>query len=139
MFPSVAGPRKWVRWACARYRIPPPVTTGCRLNKGTSFYDPETHRILLRPRHWNTAIALHEAAHAITDYLLGHDLPAHGPQWLAVYMDLLSAAGVAPRAALEASARAKGLSWSRVKTPSQFRSRFRARIRRSKRERAAWT
>jgi hypothetical protein len=135
-FLTVSRPRELVRRACKRYRVPPPVVKGHhRVTGGTSFYEPNLHRIELRKRHWNVAIALHEAAHAITDWLIGPDQPAHGPEWMAVYLDLLATYKVAPRVALEASARAHGIRWSRAAGPREFKRLHKRRIRVARRER----
>lgn len=66
--------------------------------------------ISLPPWCMNEAIALHEAAHYITDrtYPRAAD---HGPTWLGVYLWLLEKAAVAPREALRATMRKHGLKW----------------------------
>jgi hypothetical protein len=61
----------------------------------------------------NVATALHEAAHHIAWAVHGERVQDHGATFLGIYLDLLSRAGVAPRVALEASARAHGLRWSK--------------------------
>jgi hypothetical protein len=115
--------RDEVRWlirkASKRYKIPAPgiyfrskEESGGRI---TSEYDPVTHRILIGWSDCNHAIALHEAAHAITDWLYGEDLAGHGERWLGIYLDLLEWQKVAPRAALHASAKAMRLRWKPVR------------------------
>lgn len=111
--------RRLIRAAERRYRIPPSkITFTNRVHRSkkhakiASEYDPETHSITLGHNDHNYAIALHEAAHAIVDTLLGYDLEPHGPQWLGVYLELLEWAKVAPREALHASAKAYGLDWA---------------------------
>lgn len=113
--------RQLIRRAERRYRVPP---TQIRfLNrkhrarheaKIQSAYDPEDHSIVLGWKDHNHAIALHEAAHAITDYLLGTHLQPHGKHWLGIYFWLLDWAGVVPHSALRASAKAIGLRWESV-------------------------
>ena len=110
--------RRLIRRAERRYRIPPSkiiftnrVHRAKRYAKIASEYEPNDHSITLGYNDHNYAIALHETAHAITDYLLGYDLEPHGPQWLGIYLELLEWAKVAPREALHASARAYGLNW----------------------------
>lgn len=76
-----------------------------------SQYSPDAHSILIRPRHMNAAILLHESAHSITDWILGYGLQPHGPEWLGVYMVLLEDYGIMPREALHASADAAGLKY----------------------------
>ena len=81
-----------------------------------TFYDPSTHAIHIRPRHRNIATALHEAAHGICDAFFGNvdhpEFPAHGPLWLGIYLNLLIAAEVAPKNALIASAKQRGLKYA---------------------------
>lgn len=97
-----------IAWACRLYDIPIPIV---RFQKWRTWYDPEDHSIVLSITNQNTAIALHEAAHAIHDYILGDYHEAHGPEWLGIYLVLLDTAGVASRSALELSARKYGLEW----------------------------
>jgi hypothetical protein len=107
-----------IRKACRLYGIPTPVikfrTKYERCGYITSEYDPETHKIVLGWNDTNHAIALHETAHAIADTLYGPFLCPHGDKWLGIYLRLLEWAKIAPRSALHASAREKGLKWSRV-------------------------
>jgi hypothetical protein len=111
--------RDLIHKASRRYGVIPPGvyfrtkqgTTG----RVTSEYDPITHRITIGWCDCNHAIALHEAAHAITDWIYGEDLPGHGERWLGIYLDLLEWQKVAPRAALHASARAMRLRWKPVR------------------------
>lgn len=128
--------------ASRRYRIPIPEVIFPTKNKRSgkdlpSQYNPITHTITLRPRHLNGAIVLHEIAHAITDYVLGWYLDAHGPQWLGIYMVLLEDYGISTRQALHASADEAGLKYrtrDRV-GPRQIRKRNRRRVREAKADR----
>lgn len=102
-----------------------------------SQYNPDAHSILIRPRHMNAAILLHESAHSITDWILGYGLQPHGPEWLGVYMVLLEDYGIMPREALHASADAAGLKY-RTRAyvgPGVIRKRHRRRVRLAKAER----
>jgi hypothetical protein len=111
--------RKLIQKATRRYNVPPPgvyfKTKQETRGNITSEYDPITHRITIGWCDCNHAIALHEAAHAITDWLYGEDLHAHGDRWLGIYLDLLEWAKVAPRSALHASARERRLRWKPVR------------------------
>ena len=129
--------RRLIRKAERRYRVPPVkikftnrVRRAKRYAKIASAYDPESHTIELGYKDHNYAIALHEAAHAITDYVLGLDLEAHGPQWLGVYLWLLEWTGIAPRAALYASAEAARLQWAPAGkvSPGAIRKSYRAMV-----------
>lgn len=62
----------------------------------------------------NVATALHEAAHLIVNDLFSGAAQDHGPTFLGVYMWLLETAGVAPKIALHATARAHGLKWRKI-------------------------
>lgn len=124
---------------CAMYRVPTPeirfLSKDCRNGKKlSSEYDPNGHVISLRPRHWEMSTAIHEASHAIVDYVLGWDLPGHGKEWLGIFMHLLSAGGIAPRVALEAHADALGLEYctpGKV-APAKIRKAFRGHVRRAR-------
>lgn len=60
----------------------------------------------------NVATAMHEAAHHIAWHLHGERIQDHGRTFLGIYLDLLVRAKVAPRVALEASARSYKLKWT---------------------------
>lgn len=134
--------RKAIAAASRKYRIPVPEVLFASRNKRRgkdlpSQYEPLRHRIILRPRHLNGAIVLHETAHAITDYLLGWDLQSHGPEWLGVYMVLLEDFGISTREAIHASADKAGLEYrTRAHVaPLLIRKRNRRRVRRARQER----
>ena len=59
----------------------------------------------------NVATALHEAAHYIAWHLHKERIQDHGPTFFGIYLDLLIRAKVAPRVALEATARTHKLRW----------------------------
>lgn len=99
-----------------------------------SYYDPNTHLISIRPRHMTLDVALHEAAHAIADWILGWDIEIHGPHWLGIYMTLLIKFKVLPQSALEATALERGLKWTplwRV-SPTRIRQVHSALFRRAR-------
>lgn len=109
---------KLITWACRLYDIPVPSLGVAKRGRTVlragwvTVYDPEDHSILLSPQHMNPAICLHETAHAIHSVIAGDEAhEAHGAEWLALYLYLLHRAGLAPRIALFASARAWNLKW----------------------------
>lgn len=116
--------RRIVRRAERLYRVPPATLVFPKRQKGAtgrwlpSLCEPAPPfghgRIFLRPRHRTVAVALHETAHWIDNWLFGHldGAEDHGPRWLGIYLHLLEHFRVAPRAALHASARAAGLEWT---------------------------
>jgi hypothetical protein len=113
--------------ACRMYRVPPPKVRFAVRNSqsDSSYYDPNLHEILILPKHREVGTALHEAAHAITDWIIGPwDTEAHGPEWLGVFITLLDRFKVIPRVAAEAHAKAKGLKFaaSELSKPSKMRS-----------------
>jgi len=129
--------RSLIRRAERRYRVPATQIyfvnrphRAKRYAKIQSVYDPVDHSITLGHKDQNHAIALHEAAHAITDYLLGSHLEPHGKHWLGVYFWLLEWAGVIPRSALHASAKEIGLKWASVErvAPAAIRQNYRRLI-----------
>lgn len=103
-----------VRTACRLARVPYVPTIQ---HKGTSEYDCIRNRISLQRRSHrgrggkNTAQVLHEVAHYVVFCRSGWRPQDHGPTFLGVFLRLLAAARVAPRVALEASARHTGLKW----------------------------
>lgn len=79
----------------------------------------------------NAAIVLHETAHAISDWILGLELAAHGPEWLGIYMVLLEEFRIASREALHASAVAAKLEFRprNMVGPSVIRKRYKKKAR----------
>lgn len=59
----------------------------------------------------NAAVSLHEAAHHIAYRKHGKRIECHGPTFVGIYLDLLVKANVAPRPALEAQLRHRGVKW----------------------------
>lgn len=139
--------RRAIRNAERLYRIPAsPISfyTKAKNKEGTLLpskfdYGHPRGGVRLRPQHCNIAIGLHEAAHAVMVALMGwtpKGIEDHGPQWLGVYLCLLADAGLAPRVALEASARDAGLRWtSPAKVgPKKIRKHYRGLIRKAREE-----
>jgi hypothetical protein len=134
--------RRIVRKICRLYRVPEPeIRFGTKNRRNgkllTSTYEPDLHRITFVPRHMQPNTAAHEAAHTVTDWLLGPHLPAHGREWVGVMLNCLVACRVAPRAALEAHARALRLDFCRPGdvAPNRIRRRYAARTKAARAER----
>lgn len=109
--------RLLIRQACEHYGVKAP--TVVTHDKGLSWSIPHLARISIlggehrRPGHLNVPVALHEAAHHIAWIKYGNKIQDHGPTFLGLYLDLLDRARVAPRLALEATARSFKLKWVR--------------------------
>jgi hypothetical protein len=117
--------RQLVKKACQLYGVKPAVVTWGPdtepykpRSRPCTYFDPNTNRILLRKRHWNYAVALHEAAHCIAWHRFGHRAADHGPAWLGIYLWLLAANLTAPIVALEAAAALDGLEWVPIERSS---------------------
>lgn len=121
--------REWIEQSCAYYDVPPPRVrqhrtrefSWCHVRMGVISLQGGKHR--MRGGR-NVSQALHEVAHWIVFQLYGDEKPQdHGPTFLGVYMWLLEAAKVAPRAALSASARQHGLKWRTDVGPGNAKAR----------------
>lgn len=110
--------RELVTWALGAYKIPH-IPVRSHNGRDMSFYlASDAHPMIsFNKEHHNAAIGLHEAAHHITDTLYGRDLAEHCPEWLGIYLWLMTEANIAPRVALESSAKAMGLKWRKRSSP----------------------
>lgn len=117
---TLVDARKFVRTACAKYSVKPPTVVSHRHTE-LPFYMPVVARISFNKKYRNPAIALHEAVHHIIYVLLGETVEDHGREFVGVYLWLLDNAGIAPRIALEASARAVGLRWVSIDDSAPMR------------------
>jgi hypothetical protein len=116
--------RKIVAYACKLYDVPVPKLKFPRGLRGCSYYEPNEHYILLRKRHRNIAVCLHEASHAIHSFVCGdekHEM--HGPEWLSIYLWLLRHAEVASTTALLESASAYNVKFLDLETHGPKRLR----------------
>jgi hypothetical protein len=127
---------------CRMYRVPVPklhLATKDRRDgrKLASNYDPNTHTILLRPRHWDLCTAIHEVAHAIANWVLGNLSQLHGPEWLGIHMVLLSKNKILPLTALQQHARTRRLKFCAAErmSPTQIRREFASKVRKACRDR----
>lgn len=88
----------------------------------SSNYEPLTHTIRIRPRHRTLAVLLHEAAHAIVDWIVGPFSKAgHGKLWLGVFIELLDRFKVIPKHVSYYSAKHANLKWAPHASPSHIR------------------
>ena len=115
--------RSAVAWACKLYRVPIPPVSIHPLKKGSSFSCDDPYMLCLNKRHMNVGICLHESAHAIHTYLMGHAHETHGPQFLAIYMNLLLKAGGISKRALISSLKSLDLEWRPLSLLSPHRIR----------------
>ena len=102
--------KKLILKVCAAWQVPPPRVFKADPKLHASYYDDTEHCIGLIPTHHNMAICLHEAAHAVVFHYFP-EAEDHGPTFVGVFIELMCQAGVAPKAALTASASAAGLRW----------------------------
>lgn len=131
--------RNIIQYACDLYDVPAPKLLFPRQLLGYSYYDPNDHTLLLRKRHRNIAVCLHEAAHAVHGYVCGDNHEIHGPEWLTIYLWLLIHSGIASRTALLESASAYEVTYLDVPShgPRRLRSTYRALWRAAERARGA--
>jgi hypothetical protein len=108
--------KELVHIACAAYDVEPPDVQEHK-ERTYSWSRPSTDDMSIQGGEHrgqgakNVAIVLHETAHHIAWNLHGDRIQDHGRTFLGIYLDLLTQAMVAPRVALEASARAFKLKW----------------------------
>lgn len=105
--------RDCIRLACAMYDVPDP---GVRSHKGKEWSYSNGVTISFNKDQMNYAVALHEAAHHIVEWLWGEDsgVEDHGREFQGVYQWLLVLCGIAPVAALQAAWEAQGLKWKPI-------------------------
>ncbi len=108
--------RKLVWAVCDHHKVPRP--TVVEHSGGSYAWSMPAHNRIsiqggehLQRGSRNVPTALHEAAHHIAWHKYGEKIQDHGPTFLGLYMDLLERAQVAPRVALEATARSHQLKW----------------------------
>lgn len=120
--------RAAVEAACASYDVPTPAVKFKRGKRGITYFDPEENVICFLPCHMNLGICLHEAAHAIHSYVTGDDAhEIHGPEWLAIYINLLRRFEVASLTALTASLTEHGAVYGDLDlhSPRRLRATYR--------------
>lgn len=114
---GLKGTKNWVNWACWRYGVEPPKVKFFKSNRWAGMYKSKKDTIVVARGSNNRLTALHEAAHVVAYKMFG-DL-SHGKKWLGIYVDLLVAANVAPREALEASLVHRGLKFKKNFNPKK--------------------
>lgn len=98
--------RLWRRWKLD----PIPIKFFPKGNRTWSEYAVKTNSLAFNYKQCCEAIVCHEIAHYYMT-IYEPDAEDHGPEFFAVYLDMLVFAKVAPRIALTASAAAKGIRW----------------------------
>jgi hypothetical protein len=109
--------RVLIKVVCAHYNVPCPTVTQHK-NGTYAWSAPTLNKISMqggehmRRGSRNVATVMHEVAHHVAWHLYRERIQDHGRAFLGVFIDCLVKAKVAPRIALEASARAGGLRWT---------------------------
>lgn len=117
---SLGQCRALIKIACKHYKVPCPTVTQ-HTNGTYAWSAPSFNRISMQGgEHMhrgsrNVSTVMHEVAHHVGWHLHGEHIQDHGPTFVGIFIDCLVMAKVAPRVALEASARSCGLRWSRTK------------------------
>lgn len=118
---SLGQCRALIKTVCSHYKVPYPTVT--QHDGGMFAYSmPSANRISMQGgAHMhrgsrNVATAMHEVAHHVAWHLYGERIQDHGPAFLGVFIDCLVKAKVAPKVALEASARSHKLKWRYPRT-----------------------
>jgi len=115
--------RRLIRRAERIFRVPPSKIVTRRNMFEVAFCAATERRrtaVVFGKHTHNAASAMHELAHAIA-YKRADNIESHGREWLGIYLTLLVRLGVAPRSALYASAREKGLRWSMRLVPKRLK------------------
>jgi hypothetical protein len=105
---SLREARRVIHWACDQYGLIPP---SVMQHDGRALPYSQGAKISFNRKVVNPALALHESAHYICDEIFGTRLAPHCPEWMAIYLWLLEGYRIAPRTALHASAKARGIRW----------------------------
>ena len=110
--------RTLVKIVCGHYDVPVPTVVQHAYKAMFAWSWPAKNRISMQGGEHlargsrNVSTVMHEAAHHVAWHLYGERIQDHGPAFLGIFIDCLVMAKVAPRIALEASARACGLKWT---------------------------
>lgn len=123
---TLSSVRSYVRTACAHYGLRAPAVKHHSGN-ALAFYVDDGSMMSFPDWCMNPAVSLHEAAHHIVTQHFGKSVQDHGPTWLGVYMWLLETAGIAPRSALQTTARRRKLRW-RAMPPEKMPKRARLEV-----------
>jgi len=100
-----------VRRICRQWRIPAPRIRFLPKSKRQWSY-VEDDLIAMNYEQCNEAIVAHEMAHYVVDQSYPVPPEVHGPEFMAIYLEMLVFAQVAPRTALCASLLEKGIEWT---------------------------
>lgn len=114
---SIGQCRALIKIVCHHYKVPCPTVT--QHSNGTYAWSaPSFNRISMqggehmRRGSRNVATVMHEVAHHVAWHIYGESIQDHGPAFLGMFIECLVMAKVAPRVALESSARAHKLKWT---------------------------
>lgn len=98
------------RWAAKKYAakmarlygLPPPSVQWARLGKGgfTAEQQGSTIRVNIDKAQWTPMLLAHEMAHYVVETLSKDRPQPHGPKWLGVYVWLLDACCIVPKAVM---------------------------------------
>lgn len=113
---TIAQCRDWIEGACQLWGVDPPQVTQHRTREESYCHVKWGVISMQGGKHGgrggkNCAITLHEAAHWIVFQKFSDQPQDHGPTFFGVYIWLLENSRIAPREALQASARAFGIHW----------------------------
>lgn len=135
-FDTLYYPRRIIQKACSYYRVPTPIVQWGPPHTYPE-YDPNGHIIRVRATTNNASQALHEAAHAIHDWLLGTDGLPHSPEFMGIYLWSIVKYRLAPLRAVLASLEGTGIQYIHPNrmSPKAVRARYRTRIHRTADER----
>lgn len=110
--------KRLIRAACKTTGVPPPVIK--KVRGSYSYY--KNGEIGITKGQRNIGVALHEAAHYITQSIYGKQPDgAHGKRFVGIWIALLVHFSAAPRSAIESSLRAYGVHWTHVKKKGRIR------------------
>jgi hypothetical protein len=121
---TLKAARSLARMACEEYGLKPPRLT---THAGKAYSYSQGDLVSFEEGQVNRAIVLHECAHYITGAIFGDAIAHHSPEWMGCYLWLLVRFHIAPRIALEASAKAKRITWMPLGTMSPKRLKRRKR------------
>lgn len=102
--------REAARRACVYLKVPPVRLSFHRAPRYSWCYYKHGEISLNTKRHKNLVSVLHEVSHHAA-YVKHGEVPAHGKEFIRIYLRLLIRARIAPHSALHASLEAYGVEW----------------------------
>lgn len=121
---SWATLRAMHKLACKLYGVPPIPIRAATKHDDTSYYHAGVARpaIYLKDRHRLADVIVHETAHYISDFYLGHDRPHHDDAFIGVYLWLLVKMKVFTPKFLKASIKPYGVNFAPI-SPTALKRR----------------